>query len=83
MQVFDCHKSQKIYEKAVFTCLLMLDYVLDYYKTQELYDKVLALFWAQTALKKSMKIAEIYAFCCLFIVEKIYDFSTINCFKNA
>ena len=61
----------------------MLDYVLDYYKTQELYDKVLALFWAQTALKKSMKIAEIYAFCCLFIVEKIYDFSTINCFKNA
>ena len=51
MQVFNCHKSQKIYEKAVFTCLLMLDYVLDYYKTQELYDKVLALFWAQIALK--------------------------------
>ena len=75
MQVFNCHKSQKIYEKAVFTCLLMLDYVLDYYKTQELYDKVLALFWAQIALKKSMKITEICVLLFIYCWKDLWIFN--------
>ena len=37
MHIFYCYRTQKECEKAVDTC--HLDYVPDYFKTQEIYEK--------------------------------------------